>query len=368
MRPDGCSHPIAAPLRRAEGLLQNSGGTRHRANRSPVAAPGRRPHGGAGVRGCRGSPDGRPCATASSRPRPGQAGRHPTAGRPRRVLCPRARRSGRQPCRPGTASRTRNPRQVFRNPNPRQVFRNPNHRTAFRNPNHRTAFRIRRPRTAFRRTAGPRTACPPRHFRRRRTAGPSSTPSRPRNRCRRPNHPDTHRTAGRRRRPPSADVRHRRPRRHDRCWRNRCAADPIRLRVLLRAALRLVDRHPGAPSHRSFSSSTPPGKDSKSAMAATARVTAIAKDVRRRPTLPRGPPRSTIGADRLSFRVRNGAGRFPVAMTAVTLWRCQSDNRPYLGNRTVDASKKIVASCRLISTGQLHVSVVHASTSGLSTQ
>ncbi len=45
------------------------------------------------------------------------------------------------------------------------------------------------------------------------------------------------------------------------------------------------------------------------------------KNVRRRPTLPHSPPCSTIGAERLSFRVRNGAGRFPFAMVAVTLWR-----------------------------------------------
>jgi hypothetical protein len=46
------------------------------------------------------------------------------------------------------------------------------------------------------------------------------------------------------------------------------------------------------------------------------------KNVRRRPTLPRGPPRSTIGAEGLSFRVRDGTGRFPFAITAETLWRC----------------------------------------------
>jgi hypothetical protein len=44
--------------------------------------------------------------------------------------------------------------------------------------------------------------------------------------------------------------------------------------------------------------------------------------VRRRPTLPRGPPRSTIGAEELNFRVRNGTGCFPFAVTAETLWRC----------------------------------------------
>ena len=71
------------------------------------------------------------------------------------------------------------------------------------------------------------------------------------------------------------------------------------------------------------------------------------KYVRRRPTLPHSDPCSTIGAERLSFRVRNGAGRFPFAMAAETLWRYigvagpwqgqQLDSRPYLGNRTVDA-------------------------------
>ena len=44
--------------------------------------------------------------------------------------------------------------------------------------------------------------------------------------------------------------------------------------------------------------------------------------VRRRPTLPRGPPRSTIGAEGLNFRVRNGTGCFPFAMATETLWRC----------------------------------------------
>ncbi len=46
------------------------------------------------------------------------------------------------------------------------------------------------------------------------------------------------------------------------------------------------------------------------------------KCVRRRPTLPRSLPRSTIGAEGLSFRVRDGTGRFPFAMIAETLWRC----------------------------------------------
>ena len=41
--------------------------------------------------------------------------------------------------------------------------------------------------------------------------------------------------------------------------------------------------------------------------------------VRLRPTLPHRHQCSTIGAERLSFRVRNETGRFPLAMAAVTL-------------------------------------------------
>ena len=41
--------------------------------------------------------------------------------------------------------------------------------------------------------------------------------------------------------------------------------------------------------------------------------------VRRCPTLPHAPACSTIGAVRLSFRVRNVSGRFPHAMTAGTI-------------------------------------------------
>ncbi len=42
--------------------------------------------------------------------------------------------------------------------------------------------------------------------------------------------------------------------------------------------------------------------------------------VRRFPTLPHPVECSTIGAGRLSFRVRDGAGRFPAAMTAATFF------------------------------------------------
>ena len=44
--------------------------------------------------------------------------------------------------------------------------------------------------------------------------------------------------------------------------------------------------------------------------------------VRRCPTFPPGLG-SIIGAGRLSFRVRDGSGRFPVAVAAVTLFFCR---------------------------------------------
>jgi hypothetical protein len=142
--------------------------------------------------------------------------------------------------------------------------------------------------------------------------------------------------------------------------------------------------------------------------------------VRRCPTLPHPSGCSTIGAAGLSFRVRDGTGRFPHAMTAVTLvpdpvrrWgvpavgRCtgwvshcgcppvvggiqlrfpvpaaRATGGLLVGSRIVDAvfcgdptgvpntcwGWGCGVSCRLISTGRLHTSLVRASTSGLSTQ
>ena len=93
--------------------------------------------------------------------------------------------------------------------------------------------------------------------------------------------------------------------------------------------------------------------------------------VRRRPTLPHRSQCSTIGAEGLSFRVRNGAGRFPFAMTAVTPGRHVSCFRkrvttnscqycvvvlfPDCISGTTQWTRSIfVSSYRLISTGQLH--------------
>src|SRR4029453_1312089 len=107
--------------------------------------------------------------------------------------------------------------------------------------------------------------------------------------------------------------------------------------------------------------------------------------VRRCPTLPHPPGCSTIGAVGLSFRVRNGTGRFPHAMTAVTLlpepcapvrvvgWEdcgynivvlciqllVPVSNGLLFGNHIVDACSVVCGvSCWPISTGQLHESLV----------
>ena len=111
--------------------------------------------------------------------------------------------------------------------------------------------------------------------------------------------------------------------------------------------------------------------------------------VRRRPTLPHRHQCSTIGAEGLSFRVRNGTGRFPFAMTAVTLgrylasrvttnsyrfsivlWCCGCfptvSREPHSGRVAHAIESYCVSSCRLIR--PVSFTPYGASTSGLSTQ
>jgi hypothetical protein len=111
----------------------------------------------------------------------------------------------------------------------------------------------------------------------------------------------------------------------------------------------------------------------------------VEEEVRRRPTLPHTRVCSTIGAERLNFRVRNGTGCFPFAMAAVTL--SSFSNRPapgphplggwmcgggvgvwvrYSGTAQWTRSIFVGTSPRPISTGRLRTSL--PSTSGLSTQ
>src|SRR5699024_2465418 len=106
------------------------------------------------------------------------------------------------------------------------------------------------------------------------------------------------------------------------------------------------------------------------------------EDVRRRPTLPHPPECSTIGAIELSFRVRNGTGRFLDAMTAVTqrdptsphattLRRrrgCSSRTAQWTQTHTVNNTHKesvVVSHQPLVPVSSSHYC---ASTSGLSTQ
>src|SRR6476619_3284052 len=49
---------------------------------------------------------------------------------------------------------------------------------------------------------------------------------------------------------------------------------------------------------------------------------------RRRPTLPRSSPRSTIGSGGLDFRVRDGIGYDPSDIATETCWSSESRRRP----------------------------------------
>src|SRR5579862_3289110 len=90
------------------------------------------------------------------------------------------------------------------------------------------------------------------------------------------------------------------------------------------------------------------------------------EDVRRRPTLPPSPPRSTIGAEGLNFRVRNGTGCFPFAMATETLWRCVTDR--ISGTAQWTQTKYEVEAKPLGLLVPVSYTRCRASTSGLSTQ
>ncbi len=60
-----------------------------------------------------------------------------------------------------------------------------------------------------------------------------------------------------------------------------------------------------------------------------AKMAGVVDSSRRRPTLPRGRPRSTIGPGGLNFRVRDGNGCFPSGMIAGKLFCSQSEIRDW---------------------------------------
>ena len=78
---------------------------------------------------------------------------------------------------------------------------------------------------------------------------------------------------------------------------------------------------------------------------------ALRCEIRRRPTLPGGLPPSTIGADRLNFRVRDGNGCDPVAMA--TEISCQQVRDAHRGLQS--KHELFNPSPRPISTGRLNV-------------
>ena len=91
------------------------------------------------------------------------------------------------------------------------------------------------------------------------------------------------------------------------------------------------------------------------------RVEPLYKDMFRRcPALPRGLPRSTIGAEELNFRVRNGTGCFPFAIAAgnpMELFGLPGrSSRATQWTRTRQSAVqvvRVVSSPRPVSTGQL---------------
>src|SRR4051812_13960276 len=108
------------------------------------------------------------------------------------------------------------------------------------------------------------------------------------------------------------------------------------------------------------------------------RTTLVVNCVRRRPTLPRSGPRSTIGAERLSFRVRDGTGRFPLAMVAETLWRYgphrlketgTAPREPHSGRDSAGRSPQSLCLWQVLGLlVPVSYTCYHASTSGLSTR
>jgi hypothetical protein len=86
---------------------------------------------------------------------------------------------------------------------------------------------------------------------------------------------------------------------------------------------------------------------------------------RRRPTLPPSFPGSTIGAGGLNFRVRNGAGCIPSAITTETAWQALEGREP----PELHSEREQERGCQVLGL-LVPVSSTHcyASTSGLSTQ
>ena len=86
----------------------------------------------------------------------------------------------------------------------------------------------------------------------------------------------------------------------------------------------------------------------------------LVREIRRRPTLPGRIHPSTIGADRLNFRVRNGNGCGPVAIATETChgasppkWREPHENS--IANTSADPSPRPISTGRLHALPQFHL-------------
>src|SRR5205085_1341947 len=83
----------------------------------------------------------------------------------------------------------------------------------------------------------------------------------------------------------------------------------------------------------------------------------VRKIIRRRPTLPRSFPRSTIGSERLNFRVRDGNGCDPLDKTTGNLERA--------GKAPKGFENRIVKRLELCASSQLLVSKFYGQAMGL---
>ena len=96
-----------------------------------------------------------------------------------------------------------------------------------------------------------------------------------------------------------------------------------------------VDNSPAEPPHLQHSTHCPSGQSAHNKKPARNRCVAVPSRLvvcaRWCPTLPHPGGCSTIGAVRLSFRVRDGAGRFPVAVTTETTTWAVLDRRLWCG-------------------------------------
>lgn len=154
--------------------------------------------------------------------------------------------------------------------------------------------------------------------------------------------------------------------RHGGCWRAACPGERARADVAALPGAAAGTCSGDAPSSRGRPPLLTGAAGSFEEPRQAARVPAKAKaprgfprgfhTSRRRPTLPDRYQPSTIGPEELSFRVRNGNGRFLLGMATGKTAKLSQLERAFLGLRTQENGYLCGQAARPISTGQLHAS------------